>query len=176
MTRRQAHPFLLLTFLSAIALAGILLFTVREDRLRLQKKHPTPLASGELRGAVAEIAVEHDAAATLTIRQSSGKNEGIVEFAGEGADLRLSVPSSWERRDVRGAALSDVPSDPPAMGYTRWHLPEGVTLSFHVAGSPVLSIRNPSPTPLLIIRRKVDIVRGKVEEKSVLIKEGAVRL
>ncbi len=171
MTKRQGSPFLLLTFLSAIALAGILLMTVREDRLRMQKS--------EVDVPATEIAVEHDAAATLTIRQSDGKKEGIIEFAGEGADLRISVPSSWDQRDVRGAALSAVPSDPPAMGFTRWHLPKGVILSFHVEETrnfASLRIRNPSPTPLLIIRRRVDVVSGKVEEKSLLLKEGTAQL
>lgn len=167
MVKHHGHPLLLLTFLSAAALAGVfLLLTIRTN----------DVTNGKRAHTAGEIAVEHDAAATLTIHQSSGKNAGIIEFTGEGADLRLSTPSSWERREVRGAALAAVTSDGPSLGFTRWHVPEGVTLSFYITDSPTLSIHHPSQHPLLIMGKRVDIVIGWVEEKSMLMKEGVVRL
>ncbi|NOS68195.1 MAG: hypothetical protein HOO67_07625 [Candidatus Peribacteraceae bacterium] len=153
-------------FLSAVTLAGVLLLTVRAEQAKIQQR----------KDPMAEIAVEHDAAATLSVHQTAGKNPGIVEFIAEGADVRVSVPSGWERRETRGAALSMVTSDPPSLGFTRWHLPEGVTLSFRVEHSPALTIRHASIPPLLVVGKRVDLVSGKTEERSVLLKEGAARL
>lgn len=154
-------------FFSAIVLAVILLITVHADRVRTIKEEGNPPA---------EVAVEHEAPATLTIHQTTGKNPGIVEFTGDGGDVRISVPSGWERREVRGAALSAVTSDPPSLGFTRWHLPEGVTLSLRTGESPSLTIRNASAPPLLVVGKRVDVENGKTEEKSILIKEQAARL
>lgn len=159
----------ILLFLCALALAGILLLTVRAEQAATGKRN----AGGH---PAAEIAVENERAATLTLQESAGKNPGIVECTAEGSDMYLSVPSSWERREVRGAALSTVTADPPALGFTRWHLPEGVTLSFRVPGSPALTVRHASSAPLLIIGKRVDLGTGKVEEKSVLMQEGEPQL
>ena len=139
--------------------------TIHADRLR--SLHDT---------GPAEIAVEHDAAVTLTVLQSSGKSSGIVEFTGEGDHVRISVPVSWKRREVRGGALAAVTSDPPALGFTRWHLPESVTVSFRVKGSPGLTIRQASETPLLVLGKRVDVVSSGVIERSVLLKEGERQL
>lgn len=163
---RQGNPFLLLTFLSALTLAGILLLTIHADRQGSQADRPQ----------TAQIAVEHDAAATLKVVQSAGKAAGIVEFAAEGSIVLLSVPSSWQRRDVRGAALTAVTADAPALGFTRWRLPANVTVSFRIDGSPSLTVRNASPTPLLVLGKRVDVVDGRIAEKSVLLQEGEVRM
>lgn len=180
MRQRQGNPFLLLTLFSAATLAGMLLLIARADRLRDR--------TTEKKGPAAEIAVEHDDATTLTILQSSGKNDGIVELSGAGDDMLISVPSEWERREVRGAELSAVTADDPSfaaeetaegrtdMGFTRWHVPAGVTLSFHVRGSPALAIRHPSQSPLLVVAKRVDVRTGEVREKNVLIKERGARL
>lgn len=166
MKQRQGNPFLLLTFFSAATLAGILLLTVRLDGLSRKK----PAQSG------ADIAIEHNEAMTVTISRSSGRRDGIIEFTGEGADSRLSVPFAWKRREVRGAELSSVSADPPAMGFTRWHVPEGATLSFRVTGNPSLTVRNASAAPLLLIGKKADMKTGHVEESSFMLNGGAARL
>ncbi|MBI2636491.1 hypothetical protein HYW84_04175 [Candidatus Peregrinibacteria bacterium] len=166
MRQRQGNPFLLLTFFSAATLAVILLLTVRSGVL----SHKKPAQSA------AEIAIEHNAAMTVTVGKSSGRRDGIVEFIGEGADFRLSVPFAWKRREVRGTELSAVRADPPAMGFTRWHVPKGATLSFRVIGSPSLTVRNVSTAPLLFIGKKADMKTGHVEESSFMLNGGAARL
>lgn len=166
MKQHQGSPFLPLTFFSAATLAGILLLTVRSDGL--SRKKPAQSA--------AEIAIEHNEAVTVTISRSSGRRDGIVEFIGEGADFRLSVPLAWKRREVRGTELSAVSADPPAMGFTRWHVPEGATLSFRVIGSPSLAVRNASTALLLVIGKKANVKTGRVEESSFMLNGGVTRL
>lgn len=166
MKQRQGNPFLLLTFFSAATLAGILLLTVRSEGL--SRKIPAQYA--------AEIAIEHNEAVTVTISRSSGRRDGVIEFTGEGSDLRLSVPLAWKRREVRGTELSAVSVDPPTMGFTRWHVPEKATLSFRIAGNPSLTVRNASTAPLLLIGKKADVKTGHVEEISFMLNGGAARL
>ena len=170
MTQRQGKTLTVVTGFSGVILAGILVMTSHADRVRSdlqqQETHPS-----------AEIAVEHDAAITLTIEESEGKKKGIIDMRIDGpSGAAISLPSSWERREVRGAPLTSVPGDAPSMGFVRWHLPPGVTLSLWVTGTPDITVRHPSPSPLLVIMKRVNVLTGKVTEKSVLVKQESVQL
>ena len=164
MRKSQGSSFL--PFLSALVLAAALLLAIRADRLRTVKTLGEPVT----------VAIEHDRALTLTVTQSTGKENGIVEFATEGSAARISTPVAWERREVRGAPMEEVTSDPPAMGYTRWNVPAGATVSFWVEGSPPLTIRHASDSPLLIVSKRVNIATGSVDEHSILLQDGTARL
>lgn len=170
MPPRQGHSFALLTFFCAIVLAGVILLVARNERLRTQtvKNALTPHE---------EVAVEHDASLTLHVDGTAGKDRGIVEFTAEGTGmLALSLPARWERREVRGGPLSAVTMDQQAMGFAHWKLPTGVTASFWTIGSPSLLIKNVSTAPLLIMGKRVDVKTGRVEEKSIVVKDGSARL
>ena len=126
-----------------------------------------------------QIAVEHDVPLTLHVEESAGKVRGILEVSTEGASVAaISVPSGWQRREVRGGPLSAVTADESGatLGFTRWHLPPHVTLSFWTENGPSLLIRNISASPLLILSKRVNVLSSRVDERSVLVKEGAVRL
>jgi hypothetical protein len=163
----KSSPFPILAFLSAVTLAGVLLLTVSANRARTIKEEEAPLA---------EVAIEHEKAATLSVHQSTGKGEGIIEFSAEGSDTAISVPETWQRREVRGGTLDRVTADPPSLGFTRWTLPSGITVSFRAEGNLRLVVRNASPTPLLVLGKRVDVVTGKTDERSILIKEKAEAL
>jgi hypothetical protein len=165
--KRQAEPLKATALLSAFVLAAVLL-------LYAGGVGPSSTAST---GDTAEIAVEHSSAITLTLRMSTGKSKGIADVSSDGNDgLRVSVPAQWQRRDVRGAALSAVTSDPPSFGFRRWHLPAGATLSFWIGDPAHVRVRNPSETPVLVLAKRINVVTGKTDEKSVLIKEGTADL
>lgn len=188
MNKRQGHPFAVVIPLSAIVVTIALVLNARADVLRSQAI-PTAVP--------AELAVEHSAPLTLRLQMSTGKREGIAELttdtsttltpsssdfgragsAGGGETTAISIPSSWQRREVRGAALDVVTSEPAVMGFIRWHVPPGVTVSFRVTDDDSgLIVRNPSGIPLLIIGKRVNVLTEQVEEKSVLVKDGAARL
>ena len=168
MKNRQDHPFAIVLPLSALVVTIALLLNTHPDALRSQTISDAPSAG---------LAVEHVSPLTLTIRMSAGKREGIVELSTDGTETAaISVPSAWQRREVRGAALDAVSADPPSMGFSRWHVPPGVTVSFRVIESPSLMIRNPSGIPLLVLGKKVNVLTGQIEEKSVLVKDGAASL
>lgn len=172
MQNRQERSFSIIIPLSAIALTGLLLLTTRGDRLPSQLSRPLP----------EEMAVEHTGPLTLSMQRSTGKQEGIIELSTEGPETAsVTVPSSWERREVRGASLDAVKADPPNAGYTRWYIPPTVTLSLRVidaitAEDKDLLIHNISDAPLLVLWKSVDIVTGRVEERSILVKDKAGRL
>ncbi len=145
-----------------------LVLNARSEVLRSQTLPDAPVTG---------LALEHSAPMTLTLRVSVGKREGIAELTTRGSEIAaISIPSSWERREVRGAALETVTAEPATMGFTRWHVPPGVTVSFRVNEMSGLIIRNPSGIPLLIIGKRVNVMTGEVEEKSILMKDGATQL
>ena len=149
-------------------LAGVLLFNVHTETLKSQTVPPT---------ITEDVTIEHTAPVTLTVLASAGKSDGIIEFHTDGEEtVTLTVPTSWQRREVRGAALETVTADPLSVTGTRWHLPPRVTLSFRVQQSPALIVRNPSGIPVLIEGRKVNVVTGAVEKKNVLVKDSVIRL
>lgn len=163
MSKRQGHPFSIVLPLCALALTAVLLLQARSDRLASQASDP----------GAAEILVEHGGALTLHVTMDAGsRSRGIVELRVEGSGAIISVPSGWERREVRGAALNAVTADFSGFGVTRWRLPAGITLSLWTPGGVRMGIRNAGPVPVLVLGKKVDIEGGRVEEKSVLVQEG----
>lgn len=166
MSDRPASSFVSLTALCAVVLFSVLLFAVRDES-----------AERQIPVTVTEIAVGHDAAATLTVSLSVGKGDGIAEFTNEGGGtISLDLPVSWKRREVRGAALDDVTEESKDAMHTRWRIPSGVTVSYWIGGSPALSVRNASATPLLVLAKRVNVVSGHVEEKSVLVQKGVIEI
>ncbi len=170
MNPSQGRPLFGITFVSAVTLSVVVLLSARTSALRAD------LEAKRL-ARTAEIAVEHADPLTLAIHLSSGTREGIVELRTDGAETaRVSVPSAWELREVRGGALSSVTHDPETMGFLRWNLPGNVTASFRVTDTASFSIRNPSESPLLVLAKRVNVRTGAVEEESVMVTEGTVRL
>ena len=164
-TKGELH---LLLFLSALVLLGALLIAGTTGSLRGQAVEGREAAS---------IAVEHEGPLTVTVSAGAIAGRGIAEIRHDAVSaVAVSVPSAWQLREIRGAELQSAPADPQAMGFTRWQAPPGATLSFWTDGIAALWVYNPSPAPLLIIGKRVDVEAGTVEEKSVLVQERAARL
>lgn len=135
---------------------------------------------GNPTGESINIGVEHEAPLTIEFRFAMKENipVGLVELAHEGREtIYVSLPETWERREVRGRTLAETPSDEPSFGFTRWHMPEGATLSFRVPAMPrTLDIHNPSGVPVKIRVAKVDLTTGVVERNVMLVKDTPVEI
>lgn len=158
----------LIVALSAFALVGTLLLGTMK-RLSMQ-------AESAARPPV-DVAVEHGASLTFTVTASAGQGRGIVELGRDGTEtVHVSVPETWQRREVRGAPLEAAIGEPPAMGFRRWTIPPGATLSFWMDDAPRIRIQNPSGKALLVESKRVDVRTGKVEKEMTLVKDGPLDL
>ena len=125
----------------------------------------------------ARVTVEHNSAATLVVRGTSGKTPGLIAFSHDGPEtVLLGVPESWAVQEVRNAPLSSVPSDPPSGGVRKWHLPSGVVLTLRTQDVARLTLANPSGVPLVVRHTLVPLASGEAEEDSVIVTKQPVTL
>jgi hypothetical protein len=151
---------------SVVVIGAVLLFGQRGFLHRA----PSPL------GPTTDIALTHSAAVILSLAASSGKDPSLIELSQDGPEtVTLDVPASWTLREVRGAALSAVPSQKVDLTYTRWQLPAHVTLSFH-ASADSLTVHNSGRTTLLIKYKRVQLSTGRVIADSILLQDKPARL
>jgi len=139
----------------------------------------TALSNGPLKATILEwqtegrvsIAVEHDASAALALDISTLQGSAIIDCINEGgATLLLSLPDSWERREVRRARLEDTAPTETGLGYIRWTLPPGATLSMNVPETPAhLTLHHPSTALLKVRLSRVDLSDNTVERDTILV-------
>lgn len=120
-----------------------------------------------------EIGVEHTAPLALSIETSTREERSIVDIGNGGTEkIFLSVPSDWERREVRRTTLDEVHADGAGFDYRRWHLPTGATVSYrapYIIGA--ITVHNPSEIPIKVTLTRVDLDKDLVERDIILIKE-----
>lgn len=122
-------------------------------------------------------AVEHTGPSTVHLLRSYGLGRNIMEYTVQsGTGVYLNIPEQWQRREVRGGALSDVRLVNTVSGYARWSLPTGVTASFWLTDDTKIVLQHPSPYPLLVKYTRVDLDSGKSETKTVILTEKPVEL
>jgi hypothetical protein len=118
----------------------------------------------------ADIAVEHTAAAGMTVTRTAD-GRGPAEIRNDSNEtLHVSIPDSWERDEVRGAPLAAVTADEPSLGFRRWTVPTHAAVTF-IADDVwnKLHIRNISESPLRLGVVTVDIGSGKAVTESLLV-------
>lgn len=129
-------------------------------------------------GELIDIGIEH--AQPLSLRLVAGlvKQNTFVEITNEGEEsIKISVPTSWERAEVRDAALKDVLSEPSSFGFTRWTFPPKSTVSFRSPGIHTrFLVHNPSAVSIKIDFVTVDIEGNQAETKVILLKDSPVEL
>lgn len=82
----------------------------------------------------------------------------------------LSLPEPWRRREVRRATLEEVAATETGLGFIRWMLPPGATLSLSVAESPKhLTLHHPSPALLKVRLSRVDLENNVVVRDMILV-------
>lgn len=126
----------------------------------------------------AEIGVEHAQPLSLSLQVGVKDESAVIEFLSSSQEqIFISVPSDWQRREVRNAPIDSVTADPPSLGFTRWKVPSGAGISFNVVNSPSSAImHNPSGSPLKLDLAFVDLGTGVTEREVVLIHEETVTL
>jgi len=129
-------------------------------------------------GVSATIGIEHQKAARLNLTVSAGVGPGLAELSCACDEtVFLSLPATWTLREVRGAALEQVPADEAAFGFRRWTLPPNVTLSLHVAALPdSYEIHNPTNVPLQLTLRRINVADGHVDENVHLIQRSPMTI
>jgi hypothetical protein len=120
-----------------------------------------------------EIAIEHASSASLALDVTERDGKAIVEFTNESEKaILLSLPEDWKRREVRRARLEEVQKSETGLGFVRWSLPQGATVSFLPKAMPThLIAHHPSPSPLKIRISRVDLAQDSVVHDVVLIQE-----
>ena len=125
-----------------------------------------------------DIAVEHADPLSLELDMSMLNGKGIMEIASDGnVAVLISVPSNWQRGEVRNAKLEQVTSEPEMLGYTRWAFPPHASITYKIPETPIsVLMHNPSKIPLKVSYTLVDLETEEVTKDVLLIKDEALTL
>jgi len=126
----------------------------------------------------AEMGVEHTQSLSLMMDISALQGLGLLDLSHEGEEtILISLPSLWQRKEVRNVPLSEVTEESTSFGFTRWKFPQGASVTFAIPEYPdSLLLHNPSGVPLKVNITRVDLDRSTVEKDVVLIQESTVSL
>lgn len=127
---------------------------------------------------VVDIGIEHKKPLSLSFEIGVLDSMATAEFIADSDEtISISVPSTWKRHEVQNASIEDVTSDPPSLGFTRWHLPAGAGISFRILSAPEsILIHNPSEVPLKLDVVRVDLMTEEVVRETVLIQSDTTKL
>lgn len=127
---------------------------------------------------VVDIGIEHEEPLSLTMQVGVSETAGFVEFFSETSEtILISVPSTWVRREVKNAALHEVTSEIPSLGFTRWSLPARAGISFSVPSSPAsMMLHNPTGVQMKLDLAFVDVTNDTVQKEVVLIQGDTIKL
>ncbi|MDD5026197.1 MAG: hypothetical protein PHH13_02350 [Candidatus Peribacteraceae bacterium] len=125
-----------------------------------------------------DIIVEHSQPLTLSVSASVLKGVGMLDVTNQGQEtIALSIPTSWNRREVRGVPLKAVIADASSLGSTRWNLPAQASVSFGLPAFPEsVMIHNPSKVSLTVPLTLVNLFTGASDRNILLVKELPVTL
>lgn len=157
---------------SARGLAPLLMFLALGFLALLALAKPSS-APEESTGTHSMIAIEHTTPLTLNITTITRRNHMLVEVGHDAEEVvHLSIPSSWERKEVRGIPLSEILTGSPSLGFTRMTLPGSGAISFALP-SPLLhlTLRNPSGSPVQVRLTHIDLDTDTVDTETLLIQE-----
>lgn len=155
--------------IAGLTLLTVLLWAVTESRI-LQRASISPIQ--------AEIAVEHTGRARMTLHVSEGASVQVMEFINSSDEaLKISMPETWRRTEVRGVPLAEVTGEDAALGFRRWTLPPGSTVQFDTTEPwQTLLVHHPASAVLNLRLTRVDVKTGMVERSAHLLDEGTHRI
>ena len=127
---------------------------------------------------VVDIGIEHSEPLSIGMEVGVRSGSAVVEFFSESPEtILISVPSTWVRREVRNASISDVTAEPPSLGYTRWTLPPRAGISFRAPEAPdTVVLHNPTEVQMKLSLVRVDLETEEVERDVLLIQEDTMTL
>jgi hypothetical protein len=126
----------------------------------------------------AEMAIEHTSPLTISLDIHSLLRGGVIKISHDGNEIiGVSVPESWDLEEIHGMALTDLQTDPPEFGFTRYHIEKGITLTFvSTKGPDDILLHNPSEIPISIDLTRIDLSKEKTKRRSILIQKSPVSL
>lgn len=127
---------------------------------------------------VTDIGIEHEKPLSLQFDIGVLQSASVIEILSESDEtVRISLPASWDLREVRNVPIAKVTSDEPSFGFIRWELPARAGVSFRSPTNPGrLLLHNPSGVQLKAVARRADLETGLVESDAVLVLEGTGEL
>lgn len=176
-TVSETHQGFLLHAVAAIA-AVVAVVMLSQSAL----SDGSPLLTASLIGNAAdgprvEIGLEHDKPVTVSLSLTENGPTGVADIRHDALEtIHVSLPSSWIRREVGGVPLAAVTADAPALGFTRWSIPAGATVSFTATPPSSILLHNPSGIPAEIELTRVDLNKNAVDRNIILIQEGSALL
>jgi hypothetical protein len=146
----------------------------------LSTENDSPL-SGDLTrlgGPLVDIGVEHELPLALKIETSTLPGGTLIEIINDDKEeIFVSVPSIWEKREVRNVPLSSVRSDDPSFGFRRWHLPARAALSLRSAEAHKrFLVHNPSGAAMKVHFITVNLETEESRSEVVFIQESPIEL
>lgn len=117
------------------------------------------------------IGMEYEGATSLTLDISRKGSIGYVMVSSDrNHALKISLPASWHRTEVRGVPLQDVTSEPPTFGFVRWTLPPGAGMTLKSFDVPdFITFTTPSKDLARITVNAIDVIEDTLIPHAVLL-------
>ena len=125
-----------------------------------------------------EIGVEHELPLSLTFSVSELRGSGLIDIKQEGEEIvSISLPSSWQRKEVRNVPLSEITEENTSFGFKRYQIPAGASVTFAIPQYPdTLLVHNPSGITMKVALTMVDLQTNTVETDVVLVQDSPAQL
>lgn len=129
-------------------------------------------------GGAMDVGIEHARPLSVEIALTEGTQRSLIDVDLKSDETSyLTVPSSWERTEVRRAPLSSVTGEEASQNMRRWTLPANAGISFSVkSGVPTLRLHNPSGAPVKVGLTRVNLSKNESSYDAYLLTEGSIDL
>lgn len=161
--KRRKPSFSIGTLVTHVSIAGIsiaiLLLLATLDPATFStlpgKAERTPVA--------VQVGLEYDAPVKVEMLFARKQTAGYLSISNPSDHpIKISVPDSWSRTEVRGAPLTEFATEPPQFGFRRWSMPARTGMSMLLPESPsTVLFLSPSDPTAAITLRSVDAVSGE---------------
>ncbi|MFH1670347.1 MAG: hypothetical protein ABIA92_02040 [Patescibacteria group bacterium] len=157
-------------FALVVTAAVIAVFSVHSFRASVQESAFEPVR--------VEIGVEHELPLSLSLSASELKGKGLMDIRQEGEEMVfISLPSGWQRKEVRNVPLSSITQEDTSFGFTRYRIPAGASVTFAIPQYPdTLLVHNPSGIALKVALTMVNLQTNTVETNVVLVQDSPAQL
>lgn len=154
--------------IAALALVLVLLWGIL---MQLPRDRTRPLPS-------IDIGVEHEGSAAIALTFAVTSPAPLIDIGNEGKEpVRISLPDTWQRGEVRFVPLAAIDAKESGFGYRSWTLPPRAVLSFRAPSAwNALSVFNPSGTPLFVRVVRVNLTTSTTEHDAYIVTKEALVL
>ncbi len=130
--------------------------------------------------SVQTIGIDNTGTASISIVMARKGPVGYVTVVNASMlPVHVSLPSAWQRVEVRGAPLEAFIPEKALLGLTRWSIPAGASMSLTLTTVPTtLRLLSTSDATAGVTVRSIDLLRDQMDRTTVLLKhsESTVKL